>query len=142
VQIVRNSLENTRGPAGSFPGAVYRDMVTEATEDNRFTATLVHVTPGARTAWHSRPLGQTIFVTQGIGRCQRRGGPVEVLYPGDRVFFEPGEDRWNGAAPDRFMSRPALQQPNEDGVRSNGESTWPTRTTRTRRSCSARRVSQ
>ena len=60
----------------------------------------VHFTPGARTAWHTHPHGQTIFVTEGVGRCQREGGPVEVIRPGDRVFFEPGENHWHGAAPE------------------------------------------
>ena len=55
---------------------------------------------GARTAWHTHPNGQTIWVTEGVGLCQRRGGPVEVIRPGDRVFFEPGEEHWHGAAPD------------------------------------------
>ena len=58
-------------------------------------------TPGARTAWHTHPNGQTIYVTEGVGLCQRRGGPVEVIRPGDRVFFEPGEEHWHGATPNR-----------------------------------------
>jgi quercetin dioxygenase-like cupin family protein len=69
----------------------------------------VHFTPGARTAWHSHPLGQTICVTEGVGRCQRRGGPIEIIRPGDSVYFEPGEDHWHGAAPDRFMTHLAMQ---------------------------------
>src|SRR4029453_5876567 len=67
-------------------------------------AALVHFTPGARTAWHTHPHGQTIFVTEGVGLCQRDGGPIEAIRPGDRVFFEPGENHWHGAAPDRFMA--------------------------------------
>ena len=59
----------------------------------------MHFTPGARTAWHTHPHGQTIFVTEGVGLCQREGGPIEVIRPGDRVFFEPGENHWHGAAP-------------------------------------------
>jgi quercetin dioxygenase-like cupin family protein len=70
---------------------------------------------GARTAWHTHPNGQTIYVTEGLGRCQRRGGPIEVIRPGDRVFFEPGEDHWHGAAPSRFMTHLAMQQADEQG---------------------------
>ena len=69
-------------------------------------ANLVHFTPGARTAWHTHPLGQTIFVTEGVGLCQRRGGPIEVIRPGDRVFFEPDEDHWHGAAPEPLHGPP------------------------------------
>src|ERR671929_237379 len=78
-------------------------------------AGLVHFTPGARTAWHTHPHGQTIFVTEGVGRCQREGGPIETIHPGDRVFFEPGENHWHGAAPNRFMVHFAMQQLDESG---------------------------
>jgi quercetin dioxygenase-like cupin family protein len=71
--------------------------------------------PRARTAWHTHPHGQTIFVTEGAGLCQREGGPVEVIRPGDRVFFEPGENHWHGAAPNRFMVHIAMQQNDESG---------------------------
>jgi quercetin dioxygenase-like cupin family protein len=76
---------------------------------------MVHFCPGARTAWHTHPLGQTIYVTEGIGRCQRRGGPVEAIGPGDRVRFDAGEDHWHGAAPDRFMTHLAIQEVDETG---------------------------
>jgi quercetin dioxygenase-like cupin family protein len=75
----------------------------------------VHFSPGARTAWHTHPNGQTIWVTEGVGPCQRRGGPVEVIRPGDRVFFEPGEDHWHGAASTRFMTHVAMQQADDEG---------------------------
>ena len=75
----------------------------------------VHFAPGARTAWHTHPHGQTIWVTEGEGRAQRRGGPVEVIRAGDRVFFAPGEDHWHGAAPDRFMTHLAMHQVGDDG---------------------------
>jgi quercetin dioxygenase-like cupin family protein len=75
----------------------------------------VHFTPGARTAWHTHPRGQTIWVTEGVGLCQREGGPVEVIRPGDRVFFEPGENHWHGAAPTRLMTHIAIQQADESG---------------------------
>jgi len=78
-------------------------------------AAVVHFTPGARSAWHTHPHGQTIFVTEGVGLCQREGGPVEVIRPGDRVFFEPGENHWHGAAPNRFMAHIAMQLADESG---------------------------
>ncbi len=80
-----------------------------------FAAANVHFTPGARTAWHTHPHGQTIFVTEGVGLCQREGGPVETIRPGDRVFFEPGENHWHGATVDRFMVHIAMQQNDESG---------------------------
>ena len=75
----------------------------------------MHFTPGARTAWHTHPLGQTIWVTEGVGLCQREGGPIEVIRPGDRVFFEPGENHWHGAAPTRLMTHIAMQLADESG---------------------------
>jgi quercetin dioxygenase-like cupin family protein len=80
----------------------------------------VQFTPGARTAWHTHPHGQTIFVTEGVSLCQREGDLVEVIRPGDRVVFEPGENHWHGAAPSRFMLHIAMQQNDESGSRSPG----------------------
>ena len=75
----------------------------------------MHFTPGARTAWHTHPHGQTIFVTEGVGLCQREGGPVEIIRPGDRVFFEPEKNHWHGAAPSWFMVHIAMQQNAQSG---------------------------
>jgi quercetin dioxygenase-like cupin family protein len=115
MKITPNSLDTVRGPSDWFTGAVFIDTVAEVTDDSRIAAASVHFTPGARTAWHTHPNGQTIFVTEGLGLCQRRDGPVEVIRPGDRVFFEPAEDHWHGAAPDRFMTHIAMQQVDESG---------------------------
>ena len=82
---------------------------------SRLSAASVHFTPGARTAWHTHPNGQTIWVLEGVGLAQRRGGPVEVIRPGDRVFFEPGEEHWHGAAPDRFLTHLSMIQVDDDG---------------------------
>lgn len=89
---------------------MYIDILATAAEPSRVNAANVHFTraPGP-------PLGQTIYVTEGIGRCQRRGGPIEVIGPGDRVYFEPGEEHWHGAAPDRFMAHIAIQEVDEEG---------------------------
>jgi quercetin dioxygenase-like cupin family protein len=75
----------------------------------------VHFTPGARTLWHTHPLGETIHVTEGVGVCQREGGAVEVIRPGDAVFFEPGESRWHRAAPNRFMVQVAMRKADDSG---------------------------
>jgi quercetin dioxygenase-like cupin family protein len=115
MKITRSSITTGKGPAESFTGDVYIDTIAEPADPYRLAAANVHFTPGARTAWHTHPLGQTIFVTEGVGRCQREGGPVEEIRPGDRVFFEPGENHWHGAAPDRFMLHVAMQQVDDQG---------------------------
>jgi quercetin dioxygenase-like cupin family protein len=115
MQITRSSIETTKGAADWFTGDVYVDAVAVPSGTFLIAAGSVHFTPGARTAWHTHPVGQTIYVTEGVGLCQRRGGPIEVIRPGDRVFFESGEDHWHGAAPDRFMVHVAIQQQDEHG---------------------------
>ncbi len=115
MQITRNSIETAAGPREWFTGAVYVDAVAAPSNGSRISASSVHFTPGARTAWHTHPHGQTIWVTEGVGLCQRRGGSVEVIHSGDRVFFEPGEDHWHGAAPTRFMTHLAMQQADDHG---------------------------
>jgi quercetin dioxygenase-like cupin family protein len=115
MQITRISLDTAAGPEDWFTGSVYVDAVATPSGGSRLSASSVHFTPGARTAWHTLPNGQTIWVTEGIGLCQRRGGPVEIIRPGDRVFFEPGEDHWHGAAPTRFMTHIAMVEVDEEG---------------------------
>jgi quercetin dioxygenase-like cupin family protein len=115
MQITRSSLPTAKGPTEWFTGDVYIDTVAAGTGPSRHGTALVHFTPGARTAWHTHPLGQTIYVTEGVGRCQRRGGPIEEIRPGDRVVFEPGEDHWHGATPDRFMVHLAMQEADDSG---------------------------
>ena len=115
MQITRNSLETTIGASDWFTGTVYVDPVAAPSAPSRIQAASVHFAPGARTAWHTHPNGQTIYVTEGIGLAQRRGGPIEVIRPGDRVFFEPGEDHWHGATPDRFMTHLAMQDVDDEG---------------------------
>jgi quercetin dioxygenase-like cupin family protein len=115
MQITRNTIETTRGPSEWFTGAVYIDTIATPSEPSRLSASSVPFTPGARTAWHTHPNGQTIYVTEGLGLCQRRGGEIEVIRPGDRVFFEPGEDHWHGAAPNRFMTHIAMQEVDDQG---------------------------
>ena len=114
MQITR-SIDTQKGPADWFTGDVYLDAVAAPAGTSTFAALLVHFTPGARTVWHAHPHGQTIFVTEGIGRCQREDGSVEVIRPGDRVFFEPGESHWHGADPNRLLAHIAIQQTDESG---------------------------
>lgn len=116
MQITRSSIETVKGPDTWFTGDVYIDSVAAAVGDSRAQASNVHFTPGARTHWHTHPLGQTIFVLEGIGRCQTRGGKLEELHPGDRVFFEPGEEHWHGAAPSRFMLHLAIVDVDDEGM--------------------------
>jgi len=115
MQVTKNTLATNAGPAEWFTGVVFIDTVAAPSPGSRLSASMVHFTPGARTAWHTHPNGQTIWVTEGVGRCQRRGGPVEVIRPGDRVFFEPGEEHWHGAAPDRFMTHLAMLEVDDEG---------------------------
>lgn len=116
MKITRSSVETMKGPADWFTGDVYVDAIAAPDDGHVINASAVHFTPGARTAWHTHPHGQTIFVMEGVGRCGRRGGPVEEIRPGDRVFFEPGEEHWHGAAPDRFMMHVAMLEIGEDGT--------------------------
>jgi quercetin dioxygenase-like cupin family protein len=115
MDITRNTSETGRGPSDWFTGAVFVDPIAQVGGGSQVGAASVHFTPGARTAWHTHPHGQTIWVTEGLGLCQKRGGPIEVIRPGDRVFFEPGEDHWHGAASMRLMTHVAIQQADDDG---------------------------
>src|SRR3954466_7574192 len=115
MQITRNTLETSAGPGDWFTGTVFIDTVAAPSEASPIGAVAVDFTPGARTAWHTHPHGQTIWVTEGIGLCQREGGTIEVIRPGDRVFFEPSENHWHGAAPTRLMTHVAIALADESG---------------------------
>ena len=115
MQITRSSNDTIAGPPDWFTGSVYLDMVARPTEPSRVQAANVHFSPGARTAWHTHPFGQNIYVIEGVGLCQRRGGPIEVIRPGDSVFFDAGEDHWHGATLNRFMAHIAIQEADDDG---------------------------
>jgi quercetin dioxygenase-like cupin family protein len=120
MQTTKNSIETVLGPGEWFTGAVYLGAVAPPSGSSRLRANSVHFTPGARTAWHTHPNGQTIFVTEGVGLAQRRGGPLERIGPGDRVFFEPGEEHWHGAAPGRFTTHLAMLELDDEGT----SATW------------------
>jgi quercetin dioxygenase-like cupin family protein len=115
MQITRNGLDTAAGREDWFTGSVYIDTVAAPSAGSRLSASSVHFTPRARTAWPMHPNGQTIWVLEGVGLAQRRGGPIEVIRPGDRVFFEPGEDHWHGAAPNRFMTHIAMLEVDAEG---------------------------
>jgi quercetin dioxygenase-like cupin family protein len=104
------TLPSAPGPSEWFTGRVRIDPLFPAEAPSRMAGNLVTFEPGARTAWHTHPLGQTLVVTQGLGWVQREGGPIEEIRPGDVVRFEPGERHWHGASPSTAMSHIALQE--------------------------------
>jgi quercetin dioxygenase-like cupin family protein len=104
------SRPSEKGSAEYFTGTVRIDRQFEALAPARVRGASVAFEPGARTAWHTHPLGQTLIVTSGRGLAQRRGGPVEEIRPGDVVWFAPGEKHWHGAAPTTAMTHIAIQE--------------------------------
>ena len=104
------SQPSGKGPSDYFTGAVRVDPLFEAPEPARVRGALVTFEAGARTAWHTHPLGQTLIVTSGAGRVQHWGGPIEEIRPGDVVWFAPGEKHWHGASPATAMSHIAIQE--------------------------------
>ncbi len=111
MDIVRSgSRPSGVGPAEWFTGRVRIDPLFSPPAPARAAGLLVTFEPGARTAWHTHPLGQTLIVTAGCGRAGREGGPVEAIRPGDVVWFPPGEKHWHGAAPTTAMSHVAVQE--------------------------------
>jgi len=99
-----------KGPAEWFTGAVRIDPLFQAPAPALVQGASVTFEPGARTAWHTHPLGQTLIVTSGVGRVQKWGGPVEEIRPGDVVWFEPNEKHWHGASPTGAMTHTAIQE--------------------------------
>jgi quercetin dioxygenase-like cupin family protein len=115
VKVTRNgSQSSAKGPADWFTGIVRIDQPFQAPEPARVGGAIVTFEPGARTAWHTHPLGQTLIVTAGLGWAQREGGPVEELPPGDVIWFEPGEKHWHGATPTTAMTHIAIAE-KQDG---------------------------
>jgi quercetin dioxygenase-like cupin family protein len=111
MDIKRNgSRPSGVGPSDYFTGAVRVDPLFEAPEPARVRGAMVTFEPGARTAWHTHPLGQTLIVTSGLGWVQRDGGPIEEIRPGDVVWFPPGEKHWHGATASTGMSHIAIQE--------------------------------
>ena len=111
MDIHRNgSRPSGKGPAEYFTGAVRIDPLLATAAPARVAGATVTFEPGARTAWHTHPLGQSLIVLAGLGRVQREGGPVEEIRPGDVVWFAPGEKHWHGASPATAMTHIAVQE--------------------------------
>lgn len=111
MEITRAGTTPSRqGPADWFTGSVRLESLMNSHDPARVQGAAVTFEPGARTAWHTHPLGQTLIVTAGLGRAQRWGGPVEEIRPGDVVWFAPGEKHWHGAGPATAMTHIAVQE--------------------------------
>ena len=104
------SQPSNQGPADWFTGAVRIEPLMQPIAPARAAGARVTFEPGARTAWHTHPLGQTLIVTAGCGRAQREGGPIEEIRPGEVVWFPPGEKHWHGAAPATALTHLAIQE--------------------------------
>jgi quercetin dioxygenase-like cupin family protein len=117
MEIDGSRPESMKGPDEWFTGDVWLDTIQAVGEPpSRMQALSVHFSPGARTAWHTHPKGQVLYVVEGEGRAQTRGGPVETIRPGDTVRIAASEQHWHGAAPRTFMTHLALQEADSDGV--------------------------
>ncbi|WP_375783075.1 cupin domain-containing protein [Bradyrhizobium sp. Pha-3] len=116
---ISGSRPTRRAPKENFTGSVLQDPINTAPAPARLNASRVSFEPGARTAWHTHPLGQTLYVISGIGRVQAKGGPIREIRPGDVVWIPPNEKHWHGASPDNSMTHIAMQEA-LDGV----YSTW------------------
>jgi quercetin dioxygenase-like cupin family protein len=106
---------SVKGPAAMFTGVVWIDLILRGAEPSRMRVNAVHFAPCARTACHTHLFGQTLYVTEGIGYVQSRGGELVVMRPGDIVYTPPGEWHWHGAAPDHFMTHVAMWEGHPDG---------------------------
>lgn len=111
MEITKNGTQpSTVGAEGWFTGAVRIDPLFSKKESTKAAGALVTFEPGARTAWHTHPVGQTLIIVSGMGWAQREGGPIEELHPGDVVWFEPNEKHWHGASPTKAMSHIAIHE--------------------------------
>ena len=108
----------TKAPRERFTGDVWVDVIARGEAPSRIRVNVVRFSPGARNAWHAHTLGQTVHVTDGVGRIQARGGPILEINPGDTVYTPPGEWHWHGAAPDRFMTHVAIWEAPDEGPES------------------------
>ena len=115
MKLTLSSTATAAGPADWFTGDVYIDGIRNPDDQSAVGCAHVRFTPGARTAWHHHPKGQTLYVTDGIGYVARRGGEPQEIRPGDVVYIEPGEEHWHGATPGRFMAHVAMLEVDGDG---------------------------
>lgn len=115
MKFTESSQNTGKGPADWFTGDVFINGIRNPDGQSAVGAAHVRFTPGARTAWHHHPKGQTLYVTDGIGLVATRDGGVKEIRPGDVVYIEPNEEHWHGATPDRFMAHIAMQEADEQG---------------------------
>ncbi len=115
MKVTRSGGTTAPGPAEWFTGHVLIDTIRNPDEQSDIGCAHVRFSPGARTAWHSHPRGQTLYVTDGIGLVSYRGGEVVEIHPGDVVYIEPNEEHWHGATADRFMAHVAMQEADSQG---------------------------
>jgi quercetin dioxygenase-like cupin family protein len=115
MELTKNSRSTGKGPTDWFTGDVYIDPVRDPDEQSAIGCAHVRFAPGARTAWHHHPKGQTLYVTDGIGLVATRSNGIQEIHPGDIVYIEPGEEHWHGAAPDHFMAHVAMQEADDKG---------------------------
>jgi quercetin dioxygenase-like cupin family protein len=115
MKYTASSRPTGKGPADWFTGDVYIESVRDPDEQSAIGCAHVRFTPGARTAWHHHPKGQTLYVTDGIGLVATRSNGVQEIRPGDVIYIEPGEEHWHGARPDHFMAHVAMQEADDQG---------------------------
>lgn len=115
MKVIKGNIPTMKGPADWFTGDVYVDGIRQADEQSAVGVAMVRFTPGARTAWHTHPKGQTLYVTSGVGFVCNKGEEPREIRAGDSVFIEPGEVHWHGASPKQFMEHVALQESDENG---------------------------
>jgi quercetin dioxygenase-like cupin family protein len=121
MKIIKNELDTmVAGQSDWFVGNVYIDVISTPSATSKVMGGIVHFAPGARRAWHTHPAGQTIYITERVSLVQREGGVIEEVHPGDRVYVEPGENHWHGAAPKRFTVQLAYQEADDAG----NHTTW------------------
>src|SRR4051812_16285424 len=114
MRVNRKKPDTARGPEEWFTGVVYIDTIAAPGNGSRIGVSSVHFTPGARTAWHTHPRGQIIYVTEGQGLVQRRSAPIEAVQAGEGVSFEAGEDHWHGADAAHFMTHLSIVEADEE----------------------------
>src|SRR3954466_3422178 len=115
MKYTKSGGQTGAGPADWFTGTVQIDGIRNPDDQSAIGCAHVRFAPGARTAWHHHPKGQTLYVTDGIGLVATRTGGVQEIRPGDVVYIEPSEEHWHGATPERFMSHVAMQEADENG---------------------------
>lgn len=120
MKFTPSGARSAAGPQDWFTGTVLIDGIRDPDNQSAVGCAHVRFTPGARTAWHSHPRGQTLYITDGIGYVAGREGSIQEVRPGDVVYIEPGEEHWHGATPNRFMAHVAIQEADDLG----GVVTW------------------